>query len=44
MDTTTLAATLADAGLSPYQADAYVALLDLGSASAGQLADASDVP
>jgi sugar-specific transcriptional regulator TrmB len=44
MDTTTLAATLADAGLSPYQADAYVALLDLGSASAGQLADASGVP
>jgi sugar-specific transcriptional regulator TrmB len=35
---------LEDAGLSPYQAEAYVALLALGNASATDLADACDVP
>jgi len=35
---------LEEAGLSPYQADAYVTLLDLGSASATELAEASEVP
>jgi sugar-specific transcriptional regulator TrmB len=35
---------LEDAGLSPYQADAYVTVLELGSASATDIADASDVP
>lgn len=44
MDSGELMAVLEDAGLSPYQADAYVTLLDLGSASAGELADASGVP
>jgi sugar-specific transcriptional regulator TrmB len=44
MDTEELTATLEAAGLSPYQADAYVTLLSLGSASAGDLADASGVP
>jgi len=36
--------TLEDAGLSPYQADAFVTLLGLGSASATQIAKASSVP
>lgn len=44
MDATELVTVLREAGLSPYQADAYVALLDLGSASASDLADASGVP
>lgn len=44
MDTEELTATLEEAGLSPYQADAYVALLSLGAASAGELAEASGVP
>lgn len=44
MDTGELTAVLETAGLSPYQADAYVALLERGSASASDLADASDVP
>ena len=35
---------LEDAGLSPYQADAYVTLLELGNASATDVADACDVP
>ncbi|ACV48375.1 MULTISPECIES: TrmB family transcriptional regulator [Halomicrobium] len=35
---------LEDAGLSPYQAEAYVTLLELGSASATDIADACDVP
>jgi signal transduction histidine kinase/sugar-specific transcriptional regulator TrmB len=35
---------LQDAGLSPYQAEAYVRLLELGTASATELAEASDVP
>jgi sugar-specific transcriptional regulator TrmB len=36
--------TLEDAGLSPYQADAFVTLLGLGSASATEIAQASSVP
>ncbi|WP_380678025.1 TrmB family transcriptional regulator sugar-binding domain-containing protein [Salinigranum sp. GCM10025319] len=44
METEELTATLREAGLSPYQADAYVALLSLGSASAAELADESGVP
>jgi sugar-specific transcriptional regulator TrmB len=43
MDTDELAATLREAGLSPYQADAYAALLAVGSASAGELTDESGV-
>lgn len=44
MDTEALASVLEGAGFSPYQARAYVALLELGSTSASALADASDVP
>lgn len=44
METDALTDTLEDAGLSPYQAAVYVALLDLGTASAAEIADASDVP
>lgn len=44
MDTESLKRVLKDAGLSPYQADAYVASLDLETASATELADASGVP
>jgi sugar-specific transcriptional regulator TrmB len=44
MDTTELVETLEDAGLSPYQATAYVTLLDTGSVSAQELAARSDVP
>lgn len=39
-----LSAVLQDAGLSPYQAEAYVTLLDLGTAAATDVAEASDVP
>lgn len=39
-----LAAVLEEGGLSPYQAAAFVALLDLGAASARTIARASDVP
>lgn len=39
-----LVETLERAGLSPYQADAYVTLLEYGSASATELASASSVP
>lgn len=39
-----LAAVLEDAGLSPYQADAYVTLLGLGAAPATEIANASGVP
>ncbi|SFS06797.1 transcriptional regulator [Halomicrobium zhouii] len=35
---------LEDAGLSPYQSEAYVTLLALGNASATDVADACDVP
>jgi len=44
MGTEALVETLESAGLSPYEAQAYVALLDLGTASATDIADASDVP
>ena len=44
MDGDELTATLEDAGLSPYQADAFVTLLELGSASATDVAQASSVP
>jgi len=44
MGTEALVDTLQTVGLSPYQANAYVALLDLGTASATDIADASDVP
>lgn len=44
MDSETLADTLEEAGLSPYQAAAYVTVLELGTASATDVADASEVP
>ncbi|WP_226006884.1 TrmB family transcriptional regulator [Natrinema salinisoli] len=44
MDGDELVEILEDAGLSPYQADAFVTLLGLGSASATDIAQASDVP
>ena len=44
MDTERLTEVLQKADLSPYQADAYVRLLELGTASATEVADASDVP
>lgn len=44
METDELIAVLEDAGLSPYQADAYATLLKLGSAAASEIASASDVP
>jgi sugar-specific transcriptional regulator TrmB len=44
MDDDELISILEDAGLSPYQAEAYVALLGLGTASATDIADACDVP
>lgn len=44
MDTEMLRATLEDIGLTQYDADAYVTVLELGSASATEISDASDVP
>ncbi|QFU81195.1 TrmB family transcriptional regulator [Natronorubrum aibiense] len=44
MDSDELTEILEDAGLSPYQADAFVTLLGLGSASATDIAQASSVP
>jgi len=44
MNTDELTGVLEDAGLSPYQAEAYVRLLELGTASATEVAEASDVP
>ncbi|MUV90871.1 TrmB family transcriptional regulator [Halapricum sp. CBA1109] len=44
MDTAELIEVLEDAGLSPYQAEAYVTLLSLGPSSATDIADRSDVP
>ncbi|MFC6962852.1 TrmB family transcriptional regulator [Halocatena marina] len=44
MDTDELVVVLKRAGFSPYQADAYVTLLELGATSASDLADASGVP
>jgi len=44
METEELVETLQQAGLSPYQATAYVTLLEMGTASATQIADASGIP
>lgn len=44
MDSDELVSVLEDAGLSPYQADAYVALLELGAAPATDVAEQSGVP
>lgn len=44
MNSDELRAVLETAGLSPYQADAYVALLERGSGSASDIAAWSDVP
>lgn len=44
MNKTDLTEVLEDAGLSPYQAEAYVTVLELGSASATNIAEVSDVP
>lgn len=44
MDTETLRTTLEDIGLTQYEAEAYVTVLELGSASATEIADASGVP
>ncbi|MUW15395.1 TrmB family transcriptional regulator [Halorubrum sp. CBA1125] len=44
MERAELTETLEDAGLSPYQADAYVTVLELGSAPVTRVADASGVP
>lgn len=44
MNTETLRETLEDVGLTQYEAKAYIAVLELGSASATEVADASEVP
>jgi sugar-specific transcriptional regulator TrmB len=44
VDRPELIETLEDAGLSPYQADAYVTVLELGAAPVTRIADASGVP
>jgi sugar-specific transcriptional regulator TrmB len=44
MNTDDLTNVLEDAGLSPYQADAYVAVLELGASPATDIAEASSVP
>ncbi|QIO22911.1 TrmB family transcriptional regulator [Haloarcula sp. JP-L23] len=44
MDDEELTSILEDAGLSPYQAEAYVTLLELGTASATDVAESCDVP
>ncbi len=44
METDELIAVLEDAGLSPYQADAYATLLERGSAAASEIASTSGVP
>ena len=44
MDDNDLTNALEHAGLSPYQADALVALVDVGAASAAEIADRSGVP
>lgn len=44
MDTEQLRETLEDTGLTQYEADAYIAVLDLGSAPATEISDACDVP
>jgi len=44
VERTELVAALEDAGLSPYQADAYVTVLEFGAAPATDIAEASGVP
>lgn len=44
MDVEELQATLQDAGLSPYQAEVYVTLLELGEASATEIGEHCTVP
>jgi len=44
VDRDELTEILEDAGLSPYQADAYVTVLELGAAPVTRVADASGVP
>lgn len=44
METESLVETLESAGPSPYQAEAYTALIELGNASAREVAAASEVP
>ena len=44
MNRTELTGTLERIGFSPYQAETYVTLLELGSASAREIADTSGVP
>ncbi|MFC7317058.1 TrmB family transcriptional regulator, partial [Halomarina halobia] len=44
METEALIETFREAGLSPYQASTYVALLDVGATSATELAATADVP
>ncbi|MFB6152547.1 MAG: TrmB family transcriptional regulator [Haloarculaceae archaeon] len=44
MDRAQLTTVLEDAGLSPYQAEAYVTVLEMGSGQATNIADASGVP
>ncbi|MFC6974429.1 TrmB family transcriptional regulator [Halomicroarcula sp. GCM10025709] len=44
MDTETLRSTLEDVGLTQYEAEAYITVLELGSASATEIANASGVP
>ena len=44
MERAELSETLEEAGLSPYQADAYITVLELGAAPVTRIADASGVP
>ncbi|WP_435157485.1 helix-turn-helix domain-containing protein [Haladaptatus sp. DFWS20] len=44
MDPNEFHTILEDAGFSPYQADAYTTLLELGSAPASEIASTSGVP
>ncbi|RBI63376.1 TrmB family transcriptional regulator [halophilic archaeon] len=44
MDAETLRETLENTGLTQYEADAYIAVLELGSAPATEIADSCDVP
>ena len=44
MDTNTFISVLEEAGLSPYESEVYATLLDLGTASATEIADESGVP